>query len=435
VGTQRLAVGEIGGRNVINLRYHVFSLMAVFAALAIGIVVGSTTVKSGLVDSLRSNVERAEERIAEVEDENARLAARDEQLDMLADEGAQLLVGELVDEPVLWVSAPGVDGDVVDGLARSFEAAGAISLGIVVLDEQVFGDDAAGTLADVLGSTSDDLGQLRNDLGSDLADRIDTAIGFLQTPAPEEVDPVTTEPGTTEPATTEPATTEPATTEPGTTEPGTTEPGTTEPGTTEPETTEPETTEPGATEPETTEPGATEPGTTEPGTTEPGTTEPDTTVPEVTAPPVDAVLQGQMGDLEDSGVIDLRDISSRPLEPGALVRVVIVEDRRTGIDTSPVLLSVVDSLGEGDGSTEPVTVVVEAGDVDARDDGAEMPESLVQIVRSSGRLRDEVSTVDNGEEFTGWAAAVLAVRNGIVGDLGHYGYRDGSERLLPRPLS
>jgi hypothetical protein len=154
----------------------------------------------------------------------------------------------------------------------------------------------------------------------------------------------------------------------------------------------------------------------------------------VTGPAVDAVLQGQLGDLEDRGVIDLRDVSRSPLEPGAVVRIVIVEDRRAGVDTSSVLLSVVDALGDGDGDIEPVTVVAEAADTDPPDD-AETPESLVQIVRSSGRLRDEVSTVDNAEEFTGWAATVLAVRNGIVGDLGHYGYRDGSERLLPRPLS
>jgi hypothetical protein len=304
---------------------------------------------------------------------------------------------------------------VLDGLARSFDAAGAISIGVVVLDEQVFGDEAASGLAEVLGSTSDDLDQLRNDFGADLADRIDTAIGFLQSPAPEEGDAEDTAPITTDP--------------------GTTEPDTTEPDTTEPDTTEPDTTEPDTTEPDTTEPDTTEPDTTEPDTTEPDTTEPDTTEPEVTGPPVDAVLQGQLGDLEDRGVIDLRDVSRLALEPGAVVRIVIVEDRRSGIDTSPVLLSVVDALGDGDGDTEPVTVVVEAADVDPPEEDAEMPESLVQIVRSSGRLRDEVSTVDNGEEFTGWAAAVLAVRNGIVGDLGHYGYRDGSERLLPRPIS
>jgi hypothetical protein len=428
-------VGEIGGRNVINLRYHVFSLMAVFAALAIGIVVGSTTVKSGLVDSLRSNVDRAEERIAEVERENARLTSRDEQLDMLATDGAQLLVGELVDEPVLWVSAPGVDGDVIDGLAGVFDAAGAISLGAIVVEEQVFGDEAAETLAAVLGSTSDDLDQLRNDFGSELADRIDTAIGLLQTPAPIETEPETTEPETTEPETTEPETTAPETTEPVETGPEVTEPVETVPEVTGPEVTEPETTEPFETEPETTEPEVTEPFETEPETTEPEVTEPETTEPEVTAPDVDAVLQGQLGDLEDRGLIDLRDVSGSVLEPGAVVRIVIVEDRRTGIDTSSVLLSVVDALGDGDGDTEPVTVVVEAAAVDPPEEDAEIPESLVQIVRSSGRLRDEVSTVDNGEDFTGWAAAVLAVRNGIAGELGHYGYRDGSERLLPRPLS
>jgi hypothetical protein len=400
---------------MINLRYHVFSLMAVFAALAIGIVVGSTTVKSGLVDSLRSNVERAEERIAEVERENARLTARDEQLDMLSEEGAQLLVGELVGEPVLWVSAPGVDGDVVEGLARSFDAAGAVSLGSIVIDEQVFGDEVTGTLSEVLGSTSDDLDQLRNDFGADLAERIDTAIGFIETPAPVEVDPDTSSPDTAVPDTTAPDSAAPDTTAPDTTAPDSAAPDTTAPDTTGPDTTAPDTTAP--------------------DTTVPDTTVPDTTVPAPVAPAVDAVLQGQLGDLEDRGLIDLRDVEDSALEPGAVVRIVIVEDRRAGLSTSSVLLSMVDALGEGDGDIEPVTVVVEAAASDESDAAAATAESLVQIVRSSGRLRDEVSTVDNGEEFTGWAATVLAVRNGIVGDLGHYGYRDGSERLLPRPLS
>jgi hypothetical protein len=395
---------------MINLRYHVFSLMAVFAALAIGIVVGSTTVKSGLVDSLRSNVERAEERIAEVERENARLTARDEQLDMLSEEGAQLLVGELVGEPVLWVSAPGVDGDVVEGLARSFDAAGAVSLGSIVIDEQVFGDEVTGTLSEVLGSTSDDLDQLRNDFGADLAERIDTAIGFIETPAPVEVDPDTSSPDTAVP-------------------------DTTAPDSAAPDTTAPDTTAPDSAAPDTTAPDTTGPDTTAPDTTAPDTTVPDTTVPAPVAPAVDAVLQGQLGDLEDRGLIDLRDVEDSALEPGAVVRIVIVEDRRAGLSTSSVLLSMVDALGEGDGDIEPVTVVVEAAASDESDAAAATAESLVQIVRSSGRLRDEVSTVDNGEEFTGWAATVLAVRNGIVGDLGHYGYRDGSERLLPRPLS
>jgi hypothetical protein len=416
VGAQRLVVGAIGGRDVINLRYHVFSLVAVFAALAIGIVVGSTTVKSGLVDSLRSNVERAEERIAEVERENASLTARDGQFDMLAEEGAQLSAGELTGEPVLWVLAPGVDGDVVDGLRRSFDASGAVTIGSIEIDDAVFGDEATGALAEVLGSSSDDSAQLRKDFGSELADRVDAAIGFLESPAPEPVEPSTTTPtSVAEPVRTEPGTTEPVTTEPVTTEPVTTEPVTTEPGTTEPVTTEP--------------------GTTEPGTTDPTTTVPVTTVPAPVPPSVDAVLRGQMGDLEDRGLIDLRSLSGSGLEPGSLVRIVIVEDRRTGIDTSSVLLSLVDSLGEGDGDIEPVTVVVEAASADAGNGDDDLPESLVQIVRSSGRLRDEVSTVDNGEDFTGWTATVLAVRNGIGGDLGHYGYRDGSERLLPRPLS
>ena len=39
---------------MINLRYHIVSLVAVFLALAIGVVVGSTALKEGTVSVLRA---------------------------------------------------------------------------------------------------------------------------------------------------------------------------------------------------------------------------------------------------------------------------------------------------------------------------------------------------------------------------------------------
>lgn len=389
---------------MINLRYHVFSLMAVFAALAIGIVVGSTTVKSGLVDSLRSNVDRAEERIAEVEQENAELRDRDAQLDMLGNEGAQLLTGELVDTRLLWLLAPDVDESVLTGLEDSFAASGATSIGRVVLDDSLFDDAQATQIATALGSSSDDIEQLRADFGAELADRLDTAMAFIETPAPVVVEPDTTDPATSDPAATEPVTTEPVTSGPVTSEPVTTEPVTTEPQTTRP--------------PRTTT------------TTVPVTT---TTLPPVpTGPRVDAMMRAQLGDVEDLGLIDLADLQTEPIAAGEVIRLVIVEDRGGDVDAGSVLLTFVDNLGSQD--ERRLAVVSEAGLTDAEitDD---TPASLVQSIRESGRLRDEVSTVDNAEDFPGWAATVLAVRNGIAGELGHFGYRDGSESLLPAPLT
>ena len=45
---------------MINFRFHLASLIAVFLALAIGIVMGSTVVKEATVKGLRSEIHRVE---------------------------------------------------------------------------------------------------------------------------------------------------------------------------------------------------------------------------------------------------------------------------------------------------------------------------------------------------------------------------------------
>ncbi|MEZ5248502.1 MAG: copper transporter [Ilumatobacteraceae bacterium] len=50
-----------------------------------------------------------------------------------------------------------------------------------------------------------------------------------------------------------------------------------------------------------------------------------------------------------------------------------------------------------------------------RDTGA------VQTIRDDGRLRDELSTVDNAETILGWVATVLEARAARAGTVGHFG--------------
>ena len=45
---------------MISFRYHVISIAAVFLALVLGIVAGSTVVPGPLVDSLRANIKTAD---------------------------------------------------------------------------------------------------------------------------------------------------------------------------------------------------------------------------------------------------------------------------------------------------------------------------------------------------------------------------------------
>ncbi len=61
---------------MINFRYHVVSLTAVFLALVIGVAMGSTVISKATVDGLRSNVKRVETRIDNTEAQNRMLRSR-----------------------------------------------------------------------------------------------------------------------------------------------------------------------------------------------------------------------------------------------------------------------------------------------------------------------------------------------------------------------
>ena len=61
---------------MINIRYHVYSLVAVFLALAIGVAAGSTVVQRSVVDNLQSTQGRIEQNLDDLEAQNAELQER-----------------------------------------------------------------------------------------------------------------------------------------------------------------------------------------------------------------------------------------------------------------------------------------------------------------------------------------------------------------------
>jgi hypothetical protein len=97
------------------------SLVAVFLALAIGIIMGSTVIDRALVDTLEDQQQSLRTDLDDLSEENATL--RDdlgdlrEAGDRVASEGGErLLSGTLADVPVLVVAARGIDGAVLDDL-------------------------------------------------------------------------------------------------------------------------------------------------------------------------------------------------------------------------------------------------------------------------------------------------------------------------------
>jgi hypothetical protein len=129
---------------LIDFRYHLVSIVAVFLALAIGIVVGAGALKPDLAKTL--NHLTAVEAKA-----NSALYAHNRQLkdEIDADQAfaqaaeGSLLRGLLADQRVVLVLAPDADSQTVDGVTTALAKSGAAVTGQVVLSQQFFDTGSA----------------------------------------------------------------------------------------------------------------------------------------------------------------------------------------------------------------------------------------------------------------------------------------------------
>src|SRR3954454_8987798 len=65
---------------MINFRYHVVSILAVFLALAIGTVMGASFVGRGVIDNLQRRIDTVQGRVDAQRDENGRLQGENDRL-------------------------------------------------------------------------------------------------------------------------------------------------------------------------------------------------------------------------------------------------------------------------------------------------------------------------------------------------------------------
>ncbi len=111
---------------MINLRYHVVSLVAVFLALGMGIVMGSTVIDRVTVDALNNNLNSVRADVNQTREENRRLADQVREGQEFADQSlAHVLRDQLPGVPVLVIAVNGVDRKPVDSLRQSLVTAGA----------------------------------------------------------------------------------------------------------------------------------------------------------------------------------------------------------------------------------------------------------------------------------------------------------------------
>ncbi|MCU1449663.1 MAG: hypothetical protein JWP02_1833, partial [Acidimicrobiales bacterium] len=123
---------------MLNLRYHVVSLVAVFLALGIGVVMGSTVISKVTVDQLNKRQDSLEASVRNTRHDNDQLAAQLRTWERFADQGrTRMLVGQLRNIPVLVVGVQGIDRKPVDALRSQLLVAGANLEGTVWLNDKL----------------------------------------------------------------------------------------------------------------------------------------------------------------------------------------------------------------------------------------------------------------------------------------------------------
>jgi len=129
---------------MVNLRYHVVSLIAVFLALTVGIVMGSTVVDRVTVDALNQRVTSVGRSVNAAQAENSRLNTQLGTIRDFADQSRdQLVRGRLKGVPVLVVGITGVDRKAVDELRQALVISQATMAGTLWLTAKLRLDNDA----------------------------------------------------------------------------------------------------------------------------------------------------------------------------------------------------------------------------------------------------------------------------------------------------
>ena len=365
---------------MINLRYHIVSLTAVFLALGIGLTLGSTFLDRVTVDTLKAQLDDVEEQVDRTNRENELLGgrvgdleARDDALSTALPE--RLLSGQLEEVPVLVLATQGTSEAAVEEAIGALGGAGADVAGTWWLtDRWVLDDDEEVTdLGRLLDLSTDDVDRLRRNASIRLAELLATA----SEPAPELPDDEVAEepPGPEDPA---------------------------GPGSTE------------GTEPEV--------------VAQPEPPEEQPAEPELVAA------------LQEAGFIEYQALpgadQTAVLLPPAGVRYLVVSGTVAGDGPQTFASSLLDELAaEG-----PVPVVAAQGPVELEDDEENPSEdaqrtTFVGPIRDGELTRERISTIDDLDTAAGLAALVLAVQDLAVPTIGHYGVAPGASTLLPGPVA
>jgi hypothetical protein len=121
---------------MINFRFHLVSLIAVFLALGLGILVGSTVIDQGIVNRLNSAINHVKKENSKVEAANKTLSQQNKQLQQYLDQVAPFVGDQqLEQQSVAVIAEKGVDSSVVKQTEALLRGAGADVPAVLQLED------------------------------------------------------------------------------------------------------------------------------------------------------------------------------------------------------------------------------------------------------------------------------------------------------------
>lgn len=124
---------------MIDFRYHIVSIVAIFFALGAGVVLGAGPLKGTSSEIVASQAEKDRQQLADARAELVQVKALDKYRDdYVAKVTAGLTDGKLMNKKITLVTMPNADSDLSDGVQAELEKAGGTVSTKVSLDAKLF---------------------------------------------------------------------------------------------------------------------------------------------------------------------------------------------------------------------------------------------------------------------------------------------------------
>jgi hypothetical protein len=151
---------------VINFRFHLVSLVAVFLALALGVVMGSTVIDRAIVDRLSTQIDSVRQRADAERAENRALRDQIKGLETFIAQSQPQVTGRRLNQvPITVVAIRGVPVEDVKAATDILKASGALVPGVLWIEDSMSDSDptARAKLVQAMGDAGlaiDDLRQV-----------------------------------------------------------------------------------------------------------------------------------------------------------------------------------------------------------------------------------------------------------------------------------